>query len=393
MDSPPMFDFSRYDIWKAKMSSHLKALGHLVYQATTIESFPNSSKHKKANALALKTLRASLNEDLLHVFAHYDSAFVVWSILTSPELPRIINKIRRSRRDMSEEHCLMVQGKNSLEVQSESQLDDCSSSYCHGCFEVQKLNVELASKLENFVEKHDSLQKKHFDLKEEMKDLCSTFELVLQEKEEITSERDSLKSQLELALKEIEVLKSKNNCDDIVKNNEFLSSKLDFVLKDNLSLKNEIDFITKELDLVLKKNESLQNDLDSHVCHASIASSSNTPIACSTLSSSIENDIKILKKSVDCLGSTLSHYAMNHTRLESLVRKKQVPTMHAHPSRHTHASHGHHHHMYVHVYTCTHCGRKGHLARFCYDRIHIENLANNFVWVRKDTNPRGPKRK
>ena len=141
--------------------------------------------------------------------------------------------------------------------------------------------------------------------------MCSNFELVLQEKEEIASERDSLKSQLDLSLNEIEGLKSKNDCDDVVENNEVLSSKLDFVLKDNLALKNEIDFITKELDLVLKKNESLKIDIDSHVCHASIASSSCTPIACSTLSSTIENDINILKKSVDCLGSTLSHCAMN----------------------------------------------------------------------------------
>ena len=66
MDSPPTFDFFRHDFWKAKMSSHLKSLGHLVYQATTQESYPNASKHRKANALALKTLRASLNEDLLH---------------------------------------------------------------------------------------------------------------------------------------------------------------------------------------------------------------------------------------------------------------------------------------------------------------------------------------
>ena len=72
-----MFDFFRHDAWMAEMSSHLKNLGHLVYQATTKESLPNSSKHKKANALALKTLRASLDKDLLHVFAHYDSAFAV----------------------------------------------------------------------------------------------------------------------------------------------------------------------------------------------------------------------------------------------------------------------------------------------------------------------------
>ena len=115
-------------------------------------------------------------------------------------------------------------------------------------------------------------------------------------------------------------------------------------------MKNKIDSITKELDLVLKKNESLKIDIDSHVCHASVASPS-TSIACSTLSSSIENDINILKKSVDCLGSTLSHCAMNHIRLESIFRKKQVPSLHAHHTRHTHAPHVHTHHMYAHVYT------------------------------------------
>ena len=106
-----------------------------------------------------------------------------------------------------------------------------------------------------------------------------------------------------------------------------------------------------------------------------------TPSAC-TSSSRINDDICMLKKRVDCLGSTMSQCAMNHSRLESLVRKKQVPTfMHAHPSRHTHTPHGHHH-TYAHVYTCTHCGRKGHLAKFCYDRLHTSNLANNFIWVR-----------
>ena len=84
---------------------------------------------------------------------------------------------------------------------------------------------------------------------------------------------------------------------------------------------------------------------------------------------------------------------MNHTRLESMFRKKQVPPMHAHHTRHTHASHVHTHNtMYAHVYTCTHCGRKGHLAKFYYDRVHDENLANKFVWVRKGANPHGPKR-
>jgi len=35
--------------------------------------------------------------------------------------------------------------------------------------------------------------------------------------------------------------------------------------------------------------------------------------------------------------------------------------------------------MYAHVYTCTHCGRKGHLAKFCYDKINILNFTKKFV--------------
>jgi len=46
----------------------------------------------------------------------------------------------------------------------------------------------------------------------------------------------------------------------------------------------------------------LKNNLSSHVCHASPSSIS---IAFST-SSNIENDINMLKKNVNCLGTTLS---------------------------------------------------------------------------------------
>ena len=142
-------------------------------------------------------------------------------------------------------------------------------------------------------------------------------------------------------------MKSKNDCDDVLKNNEVLSSKLDFILKDNHSLKNEFDFITKELDLVLKKNESLKIDIDSHVCHARVVPS-RSPIAC-TSSSRINDDICLLKKSVDCLGSTLSHCVVSHKCLKSLFRKKQVPSLHAHPPRHTHAPHDP-----THVCSCVH---------------------------------------
>jgi len=84
---------------------------------------------------------------------------------------------------------------------------------------------------------------------------------------------------------------------------------------------------------------------------------------------------------------------MNHTRLEFIFHKKHALPVHAHKPRHTHAAHVHTHNtMYAHVYTCTHYGRKGHLAKFCYDRVHNVNFANKFVWVRKGANFHGPNR-
>ena len=99
----------------------------------------------------------------------------------------------------------------------------------------------------------------------------------------------------------------------------------------------------------------------------------------------------MLKNSVDCVGSTLNQCVMDHKKLKFMFHKKHAPHIHAHHTRHTHASHVYSHDtMYAHVYTCTHCECKGHLAKFCYDRIHNSNFANKFVWVRKSTTPMDP---
>ena len=50
-------------------------------------------------------------------------------------------------------------------------------------------------------------------------------------------------------------------------------------------------------------------------------------------------------------------------------------------------------HMHPRVYKYAHCGRKGHLAKFCYDKINRINFINKNVWVPNNANPRGPKRK
>ena len=93
----------------------------------------------------------------------------------------------------------------------------------------------------------------------------------------------------------------------------------------------------------------------------------------------------------------MSNCAFNHKKLESLFQKKQVPHVHAHHPQHAYAHFARHDHTHSHVhsrvYKCTHCGRKGHLAKFCYDRINSLNFANKNVWVPYNANPQGPKRK
>ena len=88
---------------------------------------------------------------------------------------------------------------------------------------------------------------------------------------------------------------------------------------------------------------------------------------------------------------TLSSCAFNHKNLETLFSKKQVPNVHAHYSHHAYAYVARHDHTHTHkhskVYKCTHCGRKGHLAKFCYDKINAINFANKNVWVPNETPP------
>ena len=99
---------------------------------------------------------------------------------------------------------------------------------------------------------------------------------------------------------------------------------------------------------------------------------------------------------MDCLSSTLSTCAFNHTKLESLFSKKQTPHIHAHHhNAYAHFAHHDHKHTHMHskVYKCTHCGRKGHLAKFYFNKISHINFANKNIWVPYKTNPQGPKRK
>jgi len=164
----------------------------------------------------------------------------VWNTLTSPavQMPNIVEV--ESSGGESEQRCFMLQGNDSLEVYSKTQLDDSFSSSCNECMDAHASNYELVKGCERLILKNKVLKKNSSKLKEENKNLSSRLDLVLQERDEILIERDSLKSQLDLVLNENKILINKNDCNDILNKNETLTSKLDFVLKENNSLKKKL---------------------------------------------------------------------------------------------------------------------------------------------------------
>jgi len=67
------------------MSVYLKALSLHVYLAITKKSYLGNDKYLEANTKAMGALRHTLSKDHISLISYCDSAFVVWSILTSPE--------------------------------------------------------------------------------------------------------------------------------------------------------------------------------------------------------------------------------------------------------------------------------------------------------------------
>jgi len=67
---------------------------------------------------------------------------------------------KESSGDEYDDACYMVQGNDSLEVHSETQLDDCASSSGDDIMDVDALNEELSIVCENLLEKYQVLKKK-----------------------------------------------------------------------------------------------------------------------------------------------------------------------------------------------------------------------------------------
>ena len=76
-----------------------------------------------------------------------------------------------------------------------------------------------------------------------------------------------------------------------------------------------------------------------------------------------------------------------HT-FEIHLSQENAPHIHAHKSRHTHVSHVHTHDTrYAHVYTCTHCGRKGHIVKFTLIELMIQILQIDLFGLGKVLTP------
>ena len=96
---PPKFDVSNIDNQIYRINVYLQTLGVHVYLAATKKYYLGNSKYIESNAQALEALRNSLNKEYLSIVSHYDSAFAVWTILTSPELQTSINEEEESSRE------------------------------------------------------------------------------------------------------------------------------------------------------------------------------------------------------------------------------------------------------------------------------------------------------
>ena len=133
------------------MSAYLKALGLHVYLTTTKKSYLGNNKHIEANAQALEAIRQTLSKEYSSIVSHCYSAFAVWNTLASPKLQTTKYVKEESSEDESKQVCYMVQGNDSLEVNSDTHLDDFASSSNDDYVDADALNEERSIVCENLL--------------------------------------------------------------------------------------------------------------------------------------------------------------------------------------------------------------------------------------------------
>jgi len=178
--------------------------------------------------------------------------------------------------------------------------------------------------------------------------------------------------------------------DELAQFFEELQHRYEISQSHNKKLKRENELLKDKINVIEKEKNDLSNafkkvkiDFENH----KLACKGKTPII-----SCNKNEFVEMQKRVDVLDSTLKKCAFDLNKFASRFPKGVTQgkhTHHAHARKHAHS----HKHAFMYgsgrIYVCTHCGRKGHLEKFCFAK---HNMNNKYVWVRPGTNPKGPKK-
>ena len=128
-----------------------------------------------------------------------------------------------------------------------------------------------------------------------------------------------------------------------------LKSKHKNLKKEHDGSISKLNLISNEKDIALEKLNKAKHDLlvfkNKHACD-----------------SSFNEEINVLKNCMDCLSTTLSECASHTHKLANLCCKSNGFKNDFAKPQPAHKQH-------KHIYHCKCCGRDGHIALFCYNRV------------------------
>jgi len=134
------------------------------YLVTTKKSYIDNDKYLEANVQAIDALKHTLSKEPIFLISHCDSTFAVWNTLISHKKQASHDIEKESIEDESDQDCYRVRGNDSLEVTSDTHLDDwASSSNEDNGMDAHALNEKLSMFCEKFLSKYKVLKSKSFD--------------------------------------------------------------------------------------------------------------------------------------------------------------------------------------------------------------------------------------
>jgi hypothetical protein len=330
------------------------------------------------NTIVLGILRNSLDSHLSNKIASFDSAYKLWKYIEAhqkelheEELQRTKEVDATSSELVNEDKataCLDPLGVSPSEVSSESETDDDIS------FEELANGFDKLRHAYNSLKlKHDNLQNDHDLLASEYDDVCKEKMTIMHAHEKLKIDYDSLSSKCQSishekidAMVELEVAKNEIA---LLKNHVCSSSSNDSFIDEFKNLNDRMNTLNSTLNVCVHAHKNLEN-----MCAKKQASSHKKTIYHAHMYA------KVHKCTICGRKGHLARFCFDaQVRVQKPVsigtNVPKVSHMHSMPHTHSHASIDHHEHAIV--YDCTLCGRKGHLAKFCFDAKRIGFMKKN----------------